>query len=144
MFDPTTGSGHWAGYTINVRKKVAWQKLQQQYRAENAIVFPTSSLGDDDGELGITCADNFVDALTHWRGWDDRRLFQLIDRTCGIAALECVRPRSVELQLARVVKQPTALIDALLEDGGDGEGSKSAREWERELATKRLLLWWDC
>lgn len=144
MFDPATGPGHWAGYTIAVRKKTSWPKLQQQYRAVNAIVFPTRPFRDDGhGEIGITCADNFVDALTHWRGWNHRPLFQLIDKTCGIAALACVLSRSVELQLVRVAKKPTALIDALLEAGGDGEGARSAREWQKDLATKRLLLWWD-
>jgi hypothetical protein len=67
-----------------------------------------------------------------------------VDRqTCGIAALQCVQARSVELQLVRAENKPTALIEALVEAGGDGEGVRSAREWQREIATKRLLLWWD-
>jgi hypothetical protein len=140
----------WVDYRIAVpaKKTVRVQELQKRFGDNAAFVIPLS-LNDDPTrsypqELGVVCADSYVDVLARWRGLHERALFELVDNACTITGIEKMWSfRSVTLQLDHPPKNAKAISDAIFAEGADGEGEASATDYKKMLANKQLHLWWD-
>ena len=131
----------WIGYAITPKRgrKVDVVKLQHTFSADAVVVF-TDVLEE---VVGVLCADTFVDAVALARGGHLRPLFKVIEEECGITAIPKLDSRTVEVRTTRVPKNAARVVAALINDGGEGEGTRTSAQWKKELAKKKLWLWWD-
>jgi hypothetical protein len=140
----------WVDYRIAVpaKKAIDIAALQKRFAGDGAFVLPLSVNGDDDRrfkqEIGVVCANTYVDVLVRWQGMHELALFELIDNACTITAIEHMwSRRSVDLRLDHAPKNAAPIIKALHASISEGEGYQGGAEYKKSLANRQLHLWWD-
>ena len=130
----------WSGYIIRGGRAATapLDKLQDKFLADSAAVFRFSDHRKP--VIGVACVDRALDVVEDRL---DHEVRDLLEREADAVVAELAN-RAIYLRLRRAPKQADKLARMLAATmDGYGEGAGPISSFRREIAERRVLLWFD-